>query len=75
MAQEYRFDVFGRIVAIADIDGEWVAFYLGQDGKRRRADFPVPRFIERDELAQYLGDLFHEDATPARPSVVPLFPV
>jgi hypothetical protein len=25
-----------------------------------------------DELAQYLDDLFHEDASPARPSVMPL---
>ncbi|WP_442793469.1 DUF7661 family protein [Paraburkholderia sp. HP33-1] len=39
MGEEYQFDVFGRTVAIANVDGDWVAFYLGQEGKRRRADF------------------------------------
>ncbi|MHB9836663.1 DUF7661 family protein [Paraburkholderia terrae] len=56
----------------ASISDGWAAFYVGQDGKRRRADFQIPGFIDGDELAQYLDDLFHEDASPARPSVVPL---
>ncbi|GAB7536525.1 DUF7661 family protein [Burkholderia sp. 3C] len=68
----YGFDVFGRHVVIIRQDGVWRAFDLGADGKRRRADFEVPAFIEADELAQYLGDLFHENATPARGEVRPL---
>ncbi|WP_423227118.1 DUF7661 family protein [Paraburkholderia hospita] len=31
----------------------------------------MPGSIDGDELAQYLDDLFHEDASPVRPSVVP----
>lgn len=70
----YGFDVFGRQVAIVRQDGAWRAFDLGADGKRRRADFVIPSFVEADELAQYLGDLFHENATPARGEVRPLPP-
>ncbi|MFP3550724.1 hypothetical protein SB861_08410 [Paraburkholderia sp. SIMBA_049] len=72
MSQRYLFDVFGRIMLIERSEDGWAAFYVGQDGKRRRADFQIPGFIDGDELAQYLDDLFHEDASPARPSVVPL---
>lgn len=61
---EFRFNVFGTLVAIVGAPGRWQAFYLGAEGKRRLADFVVPADIARDELGQYLGDLFHEDATP-----------
>lgn len=64
-----RFDVFGQRVAIERRDGGWVPWLLGSDGKRRRAGFEVPDFVAEDELAQYLADLFHESATPARPEV------
>nr|WP_322045347.1 hypothetical protein [Paraburkholderia sp. J67] len=72
MQEEYRFDVFGRRMAIVRNDGMWAAFHLGVEGKRRRAAFEIPAFIKADELAQYLDDLFHEDASPQRPSVVAL---
>ncbi|MES2102996.1 MAG: hypothetical protein V4634_03195 [Pseudomonadota bacterium] len=61
---EYRFNVFGRPVAIVASSDGWDAFALGPDGKRRPAEFVVPSFIAADELGQYLGDLFHECATP-----------
>ena len=41
MAQ-YRFNVFGQLVVITGTPGNWAAFLLGTDGKRRRADFIVP---------------------------------
>lgn len=72
MPEEYRFDVFGRRMAIARSDGAWVAYLIGEEGKRRRASFEIPDFVAADELAQYLDDIFHEDASPERPSVVPL---
>ncbi|MDR6384702.1 DUF7661 family protein [Paraburkholderia caribensis] len=72
MSQRYLFDVFGRIVSIETRSDGWAAFYIGHDGKRRRADFQIPGFIDGDQLAQYLDDLFHEDASLERPSVVPL---
>ena len=66
---EYRFNVFGRLVAVTGQNGNWRAFYLGVEGKRRSADFIVPRNVEAHELQEYLADLFHEEATPRNPTV------
>lgn len=72
MSDEYIFNVFGRIIAVVRNNNAWVALSLGQEGKRRRAEFEIPSFIAANELAQYLDDLFHEDATPSRPRVLQL---
>ena len=62
---EHRFNVFGMPVAIVASNDGWNAFALGPEGKRRPAGFVVPDFIAAEELGQYLGDLFHECATPS----------
>jgi hypothetical protein len=72
VSEEYLFNVFGRIIAVARNSDAWVALRLGEEGKRRRAEFEIPSFIAAEELAQYLDDLFHEDATPSRPCVLQL---
>ena len=59
-----RFQVFRQTVQIERVGPLWQAHVLGTDGKRRPADFIVPAFVEEAELAQYLFDLFHEDAVP-----------
>jgi len=66
---ELRFRVFRRLIGIAAVPRGWQAFYLGADGKRRPADFVVPADVGEDELAEYLADLFHEDATPGHDGV------
>ncbi|WBS01969.1 hypothetical protein OU994_27550 [Pseudoduganella sp. SL102] len=66
---EFRFKVFGKLVAVTGRPGSRRAFYLGPEGKRRPADFIVPKDIADADLAEYLGDLFHEDATPRYDSV------
>lgn len=69
---EYRFKVFRHLVAIAagGAGGAgWRAYYLGADGKRRPADFIVPADVGKEELMEYLADLFHEDATPGHDRV------
>jgi hypothetical protein len=68
MAQ-YRFNVFGQLVVIMGAPGDWTAFLLGTDGKRRKADFAVPGSLADGELCQYLSDLFHERASSTQPSV------
>lgn len=67
-----KFDVFGTRIHVARHDGQWAAFYPGSDGKRRPADFVIPHDVAEDDLALYLGDLFHEEARPAYPDVVRL---
>jgi hypothetical protein len=65
-----KFKVFGLIVLVEkDADG-WRVYYPGTDGKKRLADFVIPKDIEDDELEQYLGDLFHENARPNNADVV-----
>lgn len=64
-----RFNVFGKLVVVSGRPGAWQAFYSGNDGTRRPADFVIPADITEDGLADYLADLFHEDATPRRNTV------
>ena len=71
MAQ-YRFNVFGQLVVITGTPGNWAAFLLGTDGKRRKADFIVPGSLSEDDLCRYLSDLFHELASSTQRSVTRL---
>ncbi|QGZ39452.1 hypothetical protein IP92_01723 [Pseudoduganella flava] len=66
---EHRFNVFGKLIAITGPQANREPFYLGPEGKRRPADFVVPADVADDELAEYLADLFHEDATPRHSTV------
>ena len=66
---QYRFNVFGRLVVIKGVPGDWSAFFLGTDGKRRKADFVVPALLRENELCEYLSDLFHESASSTQPVV------
>ena len=71
---ELRFDVFGKLIAVAKTSAGWTTYLLGQDGKRTAADIVVPAFIEEGEVGQYLADLLHELATPTNNRVVRLPP-
>ena len=66
---QHRFNVFGQLVVIKGAPGDWSAFLLGPDGKRRKADFVIPASLAEDELCRYLSDLFHELATSTQRSV------
>lgn len=65
-----KFNVFGTRVHVERRGAQWTAFYPGPDGKRRPADFVIPHDVAEEDLALYLGDLFHEEARPAYPEVV-----
>jgi hypothetical protein len=67
--KEFRFNVFGTLIAVTGSAGSWQAFHLGADGKRRPADFIIPDGVEDHELCEYLADLFHEHATPRNGTV------
>ncbi|AIO29132.1 MULTISPECIES: DUF7661 family protein [Burkholderia] len=72
MQDEYRFNAFGRLLAVVRKDDRWAVFDLGTEGKRRAANLHIPSALAADELAQYLGDLLHESATPRYNEVVPV---
>lgn len=63
------FDVFGRRVIVEATSQGWAAFYSGNDGKRRPANIAIPAHLARQDIAQYLDDLFHESATARHPTV------
>lgn len=65
-----KFKVFGRIVLVEKGAYGWRAYYPGTDEKKRPADFVIPNDVDDSELAQYLGDLFHENARPSNTEVV-----
>lgn len=67
---QIKFNVFGRIILIEKDGGAWRAFYPGMDGKKRSADFIIPNDVDESELAQYLGDIFHENARPGNAEVI-----
>lgn len=76
MAQtmRYRFNVFGRIIAIERVGDEWVCYLTGNDGKRSPAALAIPSDVSHAELAQYLYDIYHEDATPTNGDVFEIVP-
>ena len=68
--KEFRFNIFGSLIAIIGSDCAWRAFYLGAYGKLRPADFVVTNDVAEDELCEYLADLYHENATPRNSNAV-----
>lgn len=72
MQDEYHFNAFGRLLAVVRSNDRWAVFDLGTEGKRRPANLQIPSALAADELAQYLGDLLHENASPKYNDVVPI---
>lgn len=65
-----KFNVFGKLVLIIDVNGGWAVFYLGEEGKRRPAiDIILPPDLPEVEIERYLGDTCHEWASNLHPRV------
>lgn len=65
-----KLDVFGRTVLIERGAEGWETFYVGGEGKRRRADdIFIPAAVPEAELERFVADLCHEWATPRNPQV------
>ena len=65
-----KFDVFGRQLWIERSAGGWMAFYPGNEGKKRPVtDIVIPESLTEADLGQYLADLFHEHASRQHPDV------
>lgn len=65
----YRFQVFARTMAVERVGSAWRCWLLGADGKRRPVELAIPSDLAHSELAQYLYDIYHEDATPTNGDV------
>jgi len=66
-----KLDIFGKQeMEVVRRDGEWLAFYCGNEGKKRKAQgIIIPSAFSESEIVEYIDDLFHEWATAERPSV------
>ncbi len=66
-----QLNVFGREVLVQRGDDHWQVYYLGAEGKKRRAnDIVVPADISIQEIPDYIADLCHEWASPRHNSVI-----
>ena len=72
MPSQLKFNVFGQLMLAELWSDGWLLFVLGADGKRSRANIVIPDFVQEHEIEQYLDDIYHEMATPERPSVMRL---
>jgi len=64
------FNVFGRKMSVERKAGEWQLYEESDTSVRRRVyDIYIPCDITSDQLAQYLSDMYHENASEKFPSV------
>ena len=60
-----KLSVYGREVEILRLENEWVAYYSGNEGKKRVAnDINIPSTVSEPEVPEYVSDLCHEWARP-----------
>ena len=66
-----KLNVFGKkVIEVVRTDNEWQVFYLGNEGKKRKAEgLIIPSSINESEIEEYISDLFHEMATPSNSKV------
>ncbi|WP_024461509.1 hypothetical protein [Marinimicrobium sp. LS-A18] len=66
-----KLDIFGKQeMEVVRHNGEWLAFYCGNEGKKRKAQgVIIPESLSEREVVDYIDDLFHEWATPDKSSV------
>ena len=67
--EKYRFNVFGRIIAIERAQAQWRCFNVGADGKRAPALLAIPCDVTHAELAQNAGDVLGIDLLAPLPSL------
>jgi len=68
--ESLKFDVFGRNILVEKSADGWIAFYSGNEGKKRPAtDIVIPPSLSESKIEQYLADLFHESASQQHPDV------
>ncbi|KFZ38747.1 hypothetical protein HR45_04855 [Shewanella mangrovi] len=59
-----KFDVFGTPMSVLRQNGEWLLFRDSGTGLRARVyEVVIPAELSDKDLASYLADIFHENAT------------
>ncbi|MBY5943851.1 hypothetical protein KUW02_01180 [Photobacterium rosenbergii] len=64
------FDVFGTKMSVQRKDGFWLLFKESDTAMRARIyDVVIPPELEEADLATYLADIYHENASANHPDV------
>ena len=64
------FDVFGTKMSVQRKDGFWLLFKESDTAMRARIyDVVIPPELEEADLATYLADIYHENATATHSDV------
>ncbi|WP_371929326.1 hypothetical protein [Photobacterium sp. CCB-ST2H9] len=65
-----KFNVFGHLMSVQRKDGEWLLFMESETSLRARVyDVVIPSDLQESELAGYLADIYHEQASAQYPDV------
>ncbi|KDM93424.1 hypothetical protein [Photobacterium galatheae] len=65
-----KFKVFGHLMSVQRKDSEWLLFMESETSLRARVyDVVIPPELREEELAGYLADIYHEQASAQYPSV------
>ncbi len=69
-----KLDIFGKMeIEILRKDDEWVAYRLGNEGKKRILhDLKFPKSLPENAILAYVEDVYHEWATLEKQSVIVL---
>ena len=55
---------------VVRVNGEWIAYFVGNEGKRVRAtDIVIPDALSSTGIPSYLNDLLHRWAVERHPGV------
>jgi len=66
-----KFNVYDKKIEVTKVSGNWIVFYIGNEGKNRTAyDIVIPDELKENEIKNYLEDLLHEWATPSNNKIV-----
>ena len=65
------FNVFGRLLGVKRIGDEWRLFRVTLPERKYSPNYDIvlPAELREEEIAGYLGDIYHEAATQQRPDV------
>ncbi|MCI1027631.1 DUF7661 family protein [Pantoea dispersa] len=65
------YDVFGRHIGVLRKEDGWQVFRADVTERKfsRMFDIAIPDDMPEDEIADWLGDIFHEAATEHHPDV------
>jgi len=60
-----KLNVYGREIEISRSEKGWDVFYLGNEGKKRKADdIKIPAATQEDDIITLVADICHEWARP-----------